>query len=72
MTLDEALQQTMVEIDRVLRERLRTLEFELFRDGLGWEDIDAVTARQRRLDAEWRADLVQKLQAAMAEVHSGA
>ena len=55
MTLDQAIDKATRQIDAILEQRYRDLEYQMFADGCtDFDGMEEVVLQQRERDAEWR------------------
>jgi hypothetical protein len=62
MTLDQALDKATRQIDALLEQRYRDLEFQMFADGCtDFDGMEEVVLQQRERDAEWRIGVLAQI-----------
>ena len=62
MTVDDAIDRAMHQIDELLEKRYVALELQMFADGCtDFAAMEAVIQMQRERDAQWRAETVVDL-----------
>lgn len=67
LRLTGGISQATSEIDAILEQRYRNLEFQMFADGCtDFDAIAEVVALQREADAAWRAETLDSLRAWLA------